>query len=108
MLWISFVFAYMAMLAFCEVMPRHARVLLRSEPSARRRLAGRLLGGLLLVVALWQCVTVLGIEIGLVIGFCLLMLAGLLLVVMLAWRPRWVRPASTLMLAAGLLLANLG
>lgn len=108
MLWISFVLAYMGMLAFCEVMPRHARVLLRREPTARRRLAGRLLGGALLAVALWQCVKLLGTEIGIVIGLCLLMLAGLSLVALLAWRPRWVNAASTLMLAAGLVLVNLG
>ncbi|MET1076865.1 MAG: DUF3325 domain-containing protein [Pseudomonas sp.] len=108
MLWISFVFAYMAMLAFCEVMPRHARVLLRSEPTVRRRWVGRVLGCLLLAVALWQCVTGLGTEIGLVVWCCLLMLAGLLLVAMLAWQPRWVRASSTLMLVVGLLLVNLG
>ena len=107
MLWISFVFAFMGMLALCEVMPRHARVLLRREPTARRRLVGRLAGGLLLAVALWKCVSLLGVEIGIVIWFCQWMLAGLTLVLLLAWRPRWVRAASTLMLAAGLVLVNL-
>ena len=42
-----------------------------------------------------------GGEIGTVIWLCLVMLSGLLLVLLLAWRSRWVLPAVPLLAACG-------
>lgn len=52
-------------------------------------------------IALWLCINNQGGEIGTVLWFCLLMLAGVLLVLLLAWRSRWVLPVAPLLLLCG-------
>lgn len=54
-------------------------------------------------LALVLCMEALGGEIGGVVWLCQLMLAGLLLVTLLAWKARWVFPVAALLpVASGL------
>lgn len=106
MVLLGFAFNYLAMLALCLAMPRHHKLLLQKEPAVGRKhlLRGLAIGAL--VVALALCVRELGGEIGTLIWFCLLMLAGWVLVGLLAWRARWVfRLAAVLPVVGGALLA---
>lgn len=98
---LDFALSYLALLALSLAMARHHQTLLQGAPSAARQ---RLLRGLALVgliLGLWLSIGQLGGEIGAVSWLCLLMLAGLLLVALLAWRARWVLPLAGLLPAAG-------
>ncbi|MCO6059951.1 DUF3325 family protein [Pseudomonas sp. MOB-449] len=61
-----------------------------------------------MLVALALSIAELGGEIGGVIWLCQLMLAGLLLVAVLAWKSRWVLPLVALLPLGGGALALLG
>lgn len=95
-----------AMTALSLAMNRHHRQLFNGEPGASRRrlLRGAALG--LMVVALGLCLRARGIEQGLLIWICLLMLGGLLQGLVLAWRPRWCLglAGSLVLLGGGLAL----
>ena len=104
MLWLSLALNYLALTALCASQPRHHKVLLRSAPSRLRQQALRGLACGVLALALYGSVLVRGLEIGLVLWLCQLLLAGVGLVVLLAWRGTWVLPlAVALPLLAGLL-----
>ncbi|AYC31850.1 DUF3325 domain-containing protein [Pseudomonas cavernae] len=103
MLWSSFTLAFMAMTQLSLAMNRHAKAAYGVAPSPRRVLLMRLLAVVCIAYALRFCVRQLGGEIGAVIWLGQLMLAGLLLVGLLAWRPRWALPLSGLLLLSGAL-----
>lgn len=94
MLWLAFALSYLAMSALSLAMSRQHKLLLQGEPSAARRLALRLLAALGFALALLLCLQRLGGEIGALVWLCQLMLAGVLLVGLLAWRARWVLPLA--------------
>lgn len=103
MLLLAFALSYLAMLALSMAMSRHHKALftVAASPARQRLLCS--LAGLALGLALAACWWAEGGEIGAVLWLCQLMLAGLLLVALLAWRARWVLPlAAALPLAAGL------
>lgn len=78
---------YAGMAALCLGMDRHHRqVWSRTSPRVQRGL--RLVGWLLLAVALWPCIRAWGSSVGVVIWFGLLTAAALLLVLLLPYRPR--------------------
>ncbi|WP_338920622.1 DUF3325 domain-containing protein [Pseudomonas silesiensis] len=74
--------------ALCLSMDRHHGELLGRKPSARRRQGMRISGWLLLALSLWAAVSAAGWGLGLVQWFAVLMLSGLLLVLLLPYRPR--------------------
>lgn len=101
MLLLAFALAYLGMTLLCLTMNRHRGALLRADtrlpsPVIIRSLAVGCFG-----FALWLGVNSQGGEIGTVIWLCLVMLSGLLLVLLLAWRSRWVLPAVPLLAACG-------
>ncbi|MCY1285713.1 hypothetical protein D9M68_148380 [compost metagenome] len=103
MLWLSFACTYLAMLTLSLAMSRHHKALFGAAPSAARVLALRLGALAALVAGLLLCIAELGGEIGAVTWLCQLMLAGLLLVMLLAWRQRWALPLAALLPAGALL-----
>lgn len=105
MLWLSLALNYLALTALCVSQLRHHKALLHAVPSRVRQQVLRGLACAVLVLALYGCVQVRGLEIGLVLWLCQLLLAGMGLVVLLAWRGTWVLPlAVALPLLSGLLL----
>ncbi|CAD5108121.1 DUF3325 domain-containing protein [Zestomonas carbonaria] len=103
MLWLSFAFTYLAMLTLSLAMSRHHKTLFGAAPSAGRSLLLRSGAIAALVVGLVLSIAELGGEIGSVTWLCQLMLAGLLLVALMAWRQRWVLPLAALLPAGALL-----
>lgn len=78
---------YAGMAALCLGMDRHhQQVWSRKAPLRQRGL--RLLGWLLLAVALWPCIQAWGSSVGVVIWFGLLSAAALVLVLLLPYRPK--------------------
>jgi hypothetical protein len=107
MLLLAFALAYLGMMLLCLTMNRHRGVLLRADrclpgPAIIRSLAIGCFG-----VALWLGINNHGGEIGTVIWLCLVMLSGLLLVLLLAWRSHWVLPMAPLLAVCGLMHATL-
>lgn len=101
MLLLAFALNYLAMTALSLAMSRHHRVLFPGAPSPARQ---RLLRGsalAALVAGLALCWAARGGEIGAVLWLGQLMLAGLLLVALLAWRERWVLPMAAVLPLAG-------
>lgn len=100
---LAFALNYLAMLLQCLTMNRHRGALLRVET----RLPGKPVLYSLAVVcfglALWLCLDSQGGEIGSVVWLGLLMLSGVLLVLLLAWRTRWVLPLVPLLMVGGAL-----
>lgn len=94
MLLFAFALSYLAMAALCLAMSRHHKVLLSGAPSPARQRGLRVLSVLGLGFGLALCWGARGGEIGAVLWLCLVMLAGLLLVALLAWRERWVLPLA--------------
>ncbi|WP_394354769.1 DUF3325 domain-containing protein [Aquipseudomonas alcaligenes] len=98
---LGFAFNYLAMTALCLAMSRHHKVLLSGAPAQRRQRLLRALAPLGMLAGLLLCIGAEGGEIGSVLWLCQLMLAGLLLVALLAWRERWVFPLAGLLPLAG-------
>ncbi|EMD99492.1 MULTISPECIES: DUF3325 family protein [Stutzerimonas stutzeri subgroup] len=101
MLLLAFALAYLGMTLLCLSMNRHRGALLRADtrlpgPAIIRSLAVGCFG-----FALWLGINSQGGEIGTVVWLCLVMLSGLLLVLLLAWRSRWVLPVAPLLAACG-------
>lgn len=103
MLILAFALSYLAMMLLCLTMSRHRGVLLRVDGRLPGKLVMRLLAIGFLSIALWLCVHGHGGEIGTVIWFCLVMLSGVSLVLLLAWRSRWVMPLAPLLIVCGAL-----
>ncbi|WP_137818047.1 DUF3325 domain-containing protein [Pseudomonas sp. 2FG] len=103
MLCLSFALSYLAMTALSLAMSRHHQAILSGAPSPLRSRVLRIAAVLAFGIALGLCSERLGGEIGALIWLCQLMLAGLLLVALLAWRSRWVLPLSLLLPLGGLL-----
>lgn len=101
MLLLGFALNYLAMTALSLAMARHHKALLQGAPSLARQRVLRALALVGLGLGLLLCSERLGGEIGAVVWLCLLMLAGLQLVGLLAWRARWVLPLAGLLPAAG-------
>ncbi|WP_394559591.1 DUF3325 domain-containing protein [Aquipseudomonas alcaligenes] len=102
MLLLAFALSYLAMAALSLAMSRHHKVLFQGALSPTRQRVLRLLALPALLGGLALCWVSAGGEIGAVFWLCQLMLAGLLLVTLLAWRERWVLPlAAALPLAGG-------
>lgn len=101
MLLLGFALSYLAMTALCLAMSRHHKLLLQGAPGSGRQRLLRVLAVIGVGLALMLCMDSLGGEIGGVVWLCQLMLAGLLLVALLAWRARWVLPLAALLPVAG-------
>ncbi len=100
MTWLAIALDYAALLAFALGMEIHHRAILRRTPSAGRRLAWKTAGALLLVLALIAAIGTQGVAVGLVLWFVAWAGGGLVLTLLLAWRPRWCwLPAVALMLS---------
>lgn len=98
----------LALAAICLSLSRHHRDLFGGAPSDVRV---RLLRGVALVdgaLALAFAIHRMGGELGIVYWACLLMIAGATLVLLLAWRPRWVLPTAAAMPLLGGVVAVLG
>lgn len=78
---------YAGMAALCLSMDRHHRQVWAGTAPARQR-GLRILGWLLLAVAVWPCIQTWGGPVGVVIWFGLLSAAALLLVLLLPYQPR--------------------
>ncbi len=98
---LAFALAYLGMALLCLTMNRHRGVLLRAGTRLPGAVILRLLAAGCFGIALWLGIASQGGEIGAVVWLCLVMLSGLLLVLLLAWRSRWVLPAIPLLAACG-------
>jgi len=85
---LALLLCYGGFTALCLSMDRHHTELLGRKPSVRRRQGMRIQGWLLLALSLWAAVSATGWGLGLVQWFAVLMLSGLLLVLLLPYRPR--------------------
>ncbi|OWG36741.1 hypothetical protein CAQ69_19215 [Stutzerimonas stutzeri] len=106
MLLSAFALSYLGMMLLCLGMNRHRSELLRADRRVPSAMIPRSLAAVCFGIALWLCIASQGGEIGAVIWLCLVMLAGVLLALLLAWRARWVLPLMPL-LAAGAALSGL-
>jgi len=92
--------AYLGLCALAFAMPRHHQRLLSREPSPRRSLALRLLGWLLVSLALPLTGAAQGPELAPVQWLAGLGVAGFVLSLLLAYAPRlWALPLSLLPMA---------
>lgn len=98
----------LALAAACLSLSRHHRDLFGSAPSAARVQLLRLVTLLDGALALAYSIHRMGLELGIVYWACLLMIAGAVLVLLLAWRPRWALPTAAVMPVIGGVLAVLG
>lgn len=99
---------YPGFAALCLSMGRHHRDWLGQAASPRRRFGLRLLGWTLLVLSPWPAVSRDGWGLGLVQWCALLMFSGLLLVLLLPYRPRLALALAVLgLLSAPVALAVL-
>ncbi|MFC5699158.1 DUF3325 domain-containing protein [Pseudomonas sp. GCM10022186] len=105
MLVLSFAFCYLAMTGLALAMSRQHKLVFDGAPGAARSRSLRVGAVLAMVGALILAREELGGEIGGVIWLCQLMLAGLLLAVLLAWKTRWVLPLVALLPLGGGALA---
>lgn len=105
MLVLSFAFCYLAMTGLAMAMSRQHKLVFNSVLSESRSRVLRVAAAVAMLAALALSITELGGEIGGVIWLCQLMLAGLLLVALLAWRVRWVLPLVALLPLGGGVLA---
>ena len=103
MLILAFALSYLAMMLLCLTMNRHRGALLRSGARLPGKPIMQSLAAGCFAFALWLCVSSQGGEIGTVVWLCLVMLAGVLLVLLLAWRSRWVLPLAPLLVVCGAL-----
>ncbi|BAN50442.1 DUF3325 domain-containing protein [Metapseudomonas resinovorans] len=105
MLVLSFAFCYLAMVCLALAMSRQHKLVFSGAPSESRSRLLRIGAVLAMAVGLALAMVQLGGEIGGVIWLCQLMLAGLLLVALLAWKARWVLPLVAVLPVTGGLLA---
>lgn len=92
---------YAGLSGLCLAMNRHHQQVWARKAAARQH-GLRIAGWLLLALALWPCVLAWGAAVGVVLWLGWLALAGLLLVLVLPYRPR-----SAALLAALALLGSL-
>jgi hypothetical protein len=85
---LALLLCYAGFTALCLSMDRHHGELLHRKLPPRRRLGLRLAGWWLLIVSIWPAVVAAGWARGLVEWCAVLMLSGLLLVLLLPYRPR--------------------
>lgn len=97
---LALLLCYTGFTALCLSLDRHHADLLGRKPSALRRLVLRLGGGLLLALSLWAAVATFGWGRGLVEWCAVLMISALLLVWLVAYRPRWALAMAALGLLA--------
>ncbi|WP_342246450.1 DUF3325 domain-containing protein [Pseudomonas sp. OTU5201] len=105
MLVLSFAFCYLAMTGLALAMSRQHKLFFSGAPSESRVRLLRVGAVFAMLLALALSIAQLGGEIGSVIWLCQLMLAGLLLVALLAWQTRWVLPLVGLLPLGGGVLA---
>ncbi|MBD2838005.1 DUF3325 domain-containing protein [Pseudomonas sp. JM0905a] len=105
MLVLSFAFCYLAMTGLALAMSRQHKLVFSGAPSESRSRLLQIGAVLAMLVGLVLAIAELGGEIGGVIWLCQLMLAGLLLVALLAWQARWVLPLVALLPLGGGVLA---
>lgn len=86
--------AYAGMAALSLAMDRHAEQVHGRGPRAAWRVGLRLLGALLLALAAAPCVEAWGASVGVVVWLGLLSAGALLLVLLLPYAPRAVRPLA--------------
>ncbi|MDH0292675.1 DUF3325 domain-containing protein [Pseudomonas sp. GD04087] len=98
----------LALAAACLSLSRHHRDLFGSAPSAFRVRLLRIVALVDGALALAYAIHVIGVELGIVYWACLLMIACAMLVLLLAWRPRWALPTAAAMPVIGGVLAVLG
>ncbi|WP_447746526.1 DUF3325 domain-containing protein [Pseudomonas nicosulfuronedens] len=98
----------LALAAACLSLSRHHRELFGKVPSDSRVRLLRLVALVDGALALAYTIQRMGIELGIVYWACLLMIAGAVLVLLLAWRPRWALPTAAAMPVIGGVLAVLG
>ncbi len=103
MLLLAFGLNYLGMTALSLAMSRHHKVLLSGAPSVARTRGLRLIALLLLSLAFTLNMVALTVELGIITGLLQLMLAGLTLGLVMAWRSHWVLPLSGLLPLGGLL-----
>ncbi|PTQ71647.1 DUF3325 domain-containing protein [Pseudomonas sp. GV071] len=103
MLFLAFGLNYLGMTALCLAMSRHHKALLSSAPSTARTRSLRAVGALLLAVAMGLNIAELTADMGIITGLLQLMLAGLAVGLLMAWRNRWVLPIGGLLPLGGLL-----
>ncbi|MNR09999.1 hypothetical protein D3C85_1262260 [compost metagenome] len=89
-------------------MSRQHKLVLTGAPGEARSRLLRVGAVLAMILALVLAIAELGGEIGGVIWLLQLMLAGLLLVVLLAWKTHWVVPLVALLPVSGGLLTLVG
>ena len=105
MLVLSFAFCYLAMTGLALAMSRQHKLVFSGAPSESRSRLLQIGAVLAMLVGLVLAIAELGGEIGGVIWLCQLMLAGFLLVALLAWQNRWVLPLVALLPLGGGVLA---
>ncbi len=105
MLVLSFAFCYLAMTGLALAMPRQHKLLFSAALSESRSRLLRVSAVVAMLIGLTLAIAELGGEIGGVIWLCQLMLAGLLLIALLAWQNRWVLPLGALLPFGGGLLS---
>lgn len=105
MLVLSFAFCYLAMTGLALAMSRQHKLVFSGVLSESRSRLLRVAAVVAMLAALALSIIELGGEIGGVIWLCQLMLAGLLLVALLAWQARWVLPLVALLPLGGGVLA---
>ena len=93
---------YAGMSALCLAMDRHQRQLLGYETGARPRRHLRIVGGVLLLLALLPCVWLWHGGVGTLAWTGLLAVAALLLAAMLSYAPRHVMRLASVGLVLGL------
>lgn len=103
MLMLAFALNYLAMLLLCLTMSRHRGALMHVEIPSTGLAAMRVLALLGMGGSIACCVASGGWEIGAVLWLCLLMLSGVLLALVLAWRSGWALPLAPLLLLGGTL-----
>ncbi|MDX3911620.1 MAG: DUF3325 domain-containing protein [Sphingobium sp.] len=100
MLTLSLAMAFSGFTVLSLSVPRHHRDMIGGTPAQATTTALRGVGYALLGLALWPCLTAFGTSVGLILWLGLLSAAALLLVGLLAWRPR-----LTLQIGLGAMLA---
>ncbi len=103
MLFLAFGLNYLGMTALCLAMSRHHKALLSSAPSNARTYGLRVIGALLLALGMALNIVELTADMGIITGLLQLMLAGLCVGLLMAWRSGWVLPLSGILPLSGLI-----